>query len=36
VEWDDRIPPLDEVVAQSQRAAEIEAEELAPALRRAS
>ena len=36
VEWDDHIPPLDEVVAQSRRAAEIEAEELAPALRRAS
>jgi uncharacterized protein (UPF0276 family) len=36
VEWDDRIPPLDEVVAESRRAAGIEAEELAPALRRAS
>jgi uncharacterized protein (UPF0276 family) len=36
VEWDDHIPPLEEVVAQSRRAAAIEAEELAPALRRAS
>ncbi len=36
VEWDDHIPPLNEVVAQSQQAAAIEAEELAPALRRAS
>jgi len=36
VEWDDHIPSLDEVVAQSRRAAVIEAEELAPALRRAS
>jgi uncharacterized protein len=31
VEWDDRIPPLDEVVAESRRAAALEAEELAPA-----
>ena len=30
VEWDDRIPPLDEVVAESRRAVAIEAEELAP------
>jgi len=36
VEWDDHIPPLEEVVAESRRAAAIEAEELAPALRRAS
>jgi len=36
VEWDDHIPPLDEVVAQSRKAAAIEAEELAPVLRRAS
>lgn len=34
VEWDERIPPLDEVVAESRRAAAIEAEELAPAVRR--
>ncbi len=34
VEWDDQIPPLEEVVAQSQRASAVEAEELAPALRR--
>jgi uncharacterized protein (UPF0276 family) len=36
VEWDERIPPLEELVAQSRRAAAIEAEELAPALRRAA
>jgi uncharacterized protein (UPF0276 family) len=36
VEWDDHIPPLEEVVAQSRHAAAIEAEELAPALRKAS
>jgi uncharacterized protein (UPF0276 family) len=36
LEWDDRIPPLEEVVAESRRAAAIEAEELGPALRRAS
>ncbi len=36
VEWDDRIPPLEVVVAQSRRAAAVEAEELAPALRRAA
>jgi len=34
VEWDDAIPPLEEVVAESRRAAAIEAEELAPAARR--
>jgi len=34
VEWDDRIPALDEVVAESRRAAAIEAEELAPTARR--
>jgi uncharacterized protein len=36
VEWDDQIPPLEEVVAESRRAAAIEAEELLPALKRAS
>ena len=36
VEWDDRIPPLEEVVAESRRAAAIEAEELPQALRKAS
>jgi uncharacterized protein (UPF0276 family) len=36
VEWDDHVPPLEEVVAQSRQAAAIEAEELAPAIRRAS
>ncbi len=37
VEWDDRIPPLDEVVAERARAASSEAEALADrALRRAS
>jgi uncharacterized protein (UPF0276 family) len=34
VEWDDAIPPLEEVVAESRRAAAIEAEELGPAVRR--
>ena len=34
VEWDDAIPPLEEVVAESRRAAAIEAEELAPPARR--
>jgi uncharacterized protein (UPF0276 family) len=34
VEWDDAIPPLEEVVAESRRAAAIEAEELTPAARR--
>ncbi len=34
VEWDDAIPPLAEVVAESRRAAEVEAEELGPAARR--
>jgi hypothetical protein len=34
VEWDDHIPPLEEVVAQSLCAATIEAEELAPEPRR--
>ena len=36
VEWDDRIPPLEDLVAQSRRAAAIEAVELAPPWRRAS
>jgi uncharacterized protein (UPF0276 family) len=36
VEWDDRIPPLEDVVAESRRAAILEVEELAPPLRRAS
>jgi uncharacterized protein (UPF0276 family) len=36
VEWDDRIPPLEDVVAESRRAAGIEGEELAPPMRRAS
>ena len=37
VEWDEQIPALDEVVAERDRAAEIEADELDPALtRRAS
>lgn len=31
VEWDDAIPPLEAVVAESRRAAAIEADELAPA-----
>ena len=30
VEWDDRIPPLDEVVEERRRAAAIEAEVLSP------
>jgi uncharacterized protein (UPF0276 family) len=34
VEWDDAIPPLEELVAESRRAAAIEANELAPATRR--
>jgi uncharacterized protein (UPF0276 family) len=34
VEWDDAIPPLEQVVAESRRAAEVEAEELGPAVRR--
>jgi len=34
VEWDEAIPPLEEVVAQSRTAAAIEAEVLAPAVRR--
>jgi uncharacterized protein len=34
VEWDDAVPPLDHVVAESQRAAAIEAEELSPPARR--
>jgi uncharacterized protein len=34
VEWDDAIPPLEELVAESRRAAAIEAEELAPLARR--
>jgi uncharacterized protein len=34
VEWDDAIPPLGEVVAESRRAAAIEAEVLAPTSRR--
>jgi uncharacterized protein (UPF0276 family) len=34
VEWDDAIPPLAEVVAESRRAAELEAEELGPSARR--
>lgn len=34
VEWDDRVPPLEEVVAESRRAAAIEAEELDTAPRR--
>jgi uncharacterized protein len=36
VEWDDHIPPLEEVVAESRRAARIEAEMVAPTLRKAS
>jgi uncharacterized protein len=36
VEWDERIPPLEVVVAESRRAAAIEAEELGPGLRRAA
>ncbi len=34
VEWDDAIPPLEEVVAESRRTAAIEAEELRPPVRR--
>jgi uncharacterized protein (UPF0276 family) len=34
VEWDDAIPPLRDVVAESRRAAAIEAEELSPPARR--
>jgi uncharacterized protein (UPF0276 family) len=34
VEWDEHIPPLEEVVAESRRAAAIEAEELAQAFAR--
>ena len=34
VEWDDAIPPLEDVVAESRRAAAIEAEEFAPTSRR--
>ena len=36
VEWDERIPPLEVVVAESRRAAAIEAEELGAGLRRAA
>jgi hypothetical protein len=36
VEWDDAIPPLEDLVAESRRAAAIEAEALAPARRLAS
>jgi uncharacterized protein (UPF0276 family) len=36
VEWDDHIPPLEELVAQSRRAAEVESEVLAPLARAAS
>jgi uncharacterized protein (UPF0276 family) len=36
VEWDDAIPPLEDVVAESRKAAAIEADELAPAMRLAS
>jgi len=36
VEWDERIPPLEAVVAESRLAAAVEADELAPALREAS
>lgn len=35
VEWDDAVPPLEAVVAESRRAAAIEAEELGPARRMA-
>jgi uncharacterized protein len=34
VEWDDHIPPLPDVLAESRRAEAIETEELGPALRR--
>jgi uncharacterized protein (UPF0276 family) len=30
VEWDDEVPPLETLVAESRRAARIEQEELAP------
>jgi uncharacterized protein (UPF0276 family) len=36
VEWDDHIPPLEDLVAQSRRAAEIESQVLAPLARAAS
>jgi uncharacterized protein (UPF0276 family) len=36
VEWDDAIPPLEEVVAESRKAAAVEADELARAMRMAS
>jgi hypothetical protein len=36
VEWDDAIPPLEDVVAESRKAAAIEADGLAPAMRMAS
>jgi len=36
VEWDDAIPPLEDVVAESRKAAAIEADELAVAMRMAS
>jgi uncharacterized protein (UPF0276 family) len=36
VEWDDRIPALEELVAESRRAAGVEAEVLRPRLRRAA
>jgi uncharacterized protein (UPF0276 family) len=36
VEWDDAIPPLEDVVAESRKAAAIEADELAAAMRMAS
>jgi uncharacterized protein (UPF0276 family) len=35
VEWDEHIPPLERLVEESRRAAAVEAEALAPALRRA-
>jgi hypothetical protein len=35
IEWDDHIPPLEKLVEESRRAAAIEAEVLAPRLRRA-
>jgi Protein of unknown function (DUF692) len=35
IEWDDHIPPLDRLVEESGRAGAIEAEALAPSLRRA-
>jgi uncharacterized protein (UPF0276 family) len=36
VEWDDAIPPLEDVVAESRKAAAIEADELATSMRMAS